>query len=259
MPPGRHLVILAYELVGAGPDLVLVPGTFSDRRTWLKLVGALSRRFRLLLLDPRGTGSTPDPGFDFSPDDLTGDLLETMDMAGVATCRLVGHSLGAQVALAAAARRPDQVSQVVAISPAFEIDPYLAVTLRLWMAMVDSDWPDQLVYSGLVLNAFGRRHVERLVPAVVQDLVRHPLSRDTIRRYIACDRRQDLRPLLERVSCPVLVVAGEEDTLTGVDQCRRLAAGLPGARLERLPACGHSPQVEAPAQLLRLLAGFLTT
>src|SRR5262249_21640229 len=73
----------AFEIVGQGPEVVLIPGTFSDRRTWLKIVAALARSFSCLLYDPRGTGDTPDPGTPFSPDELVDDLLAVMDAAGV--------------------------------------------------------------------------------------------------------------------------------------------------------------------------------
>lgn len=53
-----------------GPRLVLVPGPLGDRRTWHRVVGALTPTS--LLVDPRGTGETPDPGTPFGPDALTG-------------------------------------------------------------------------------------------------------------------------------------------------------------------------------------------
>src|ERR1700730_13488324 len=56
----NHGVTPAYELLGTGPDLVLIPGTFADRRTWSRVVGRLSSRVRCLLLDPRRTHETPD-------------------------------------------------------------------------------------------------------------------------------------------------------------------------------------------------------
>ena len=72
----------AHEVVGQGPPLVLLPGTFSDRRAWARVLGMLSARFRCLLLDPRGTGASPDPGRDFGPDDLADDVAAAMDAAG---------------------------------------------------------------------------------------------------------------------------------------------------------------------------------
>src|SRR5262245_15389230 len=106
-------LIPAHEVVGKGPALALVPGTFSDRRTWHKVVGALSPSFRCLLYDPRGVGETPDGGVSFTPDDLVDDLLAVLDAANAVRAHLIGHSLGAVVALLAAARYPARVGRVV--------------------------------------------------------------------------------------------------------------------------------------------------
>ena len=86
---------------------------------------------------------------------------------------------------------------------------------------------------------------------------RHPLARETILRYVACDRAQDLRWAAGRLDAPLLVVAGAEDVLTGPGPARALAAAVPGARLELIPACGHTPQVERPAELARAIVPFL--
>jgi pimeloyl-ACP methyl ester carboxylesterase len=237
--------------------VVLVPGTFSDRRIWLRLVGTLSAKFRCLLLDPRGTGATPDPGVPFTPDDLVDDVLTVMDAAGVRRAHVVGHSLGAAVALLAAARHPARVDRAVLVGPAFLADPYVDAVLDHWEALARSDLPAEALHLGLVLPAFGREAFERLVPAVVQDMNRRPLSRETILRYVACDRTQDVRPVAGRVDASVLVVAGAEDSLTGPVHARALAGAIPAAALRLVPGCGHTPQVERPADLARLVVPFL--
>lgn len=73
----------SYEVVGKGPELVLIPGTFADRRTWSRVIGRLSARFRCLLLDPRGSNETPDPGTPFTADDLASDVAGAMDAARI--------------------------------------------------------------------------------------------------------------------------------------------------------------------------------
>ena len=248
----------AYEVVGKGDPVVLIPGTLGHRASWLKQIGALSDRFRLLLFDPRGAGETPDPGTPFTPDDLADDVVAAMDAAGIERAHLVGHSLGAYLALLIAARWPDRARRVVAAAPTLYMDPYLLSVMDLWEALACSDVSDHELHLGLVLLAFGRETFERLVPAVVREMDRRPMARDTIRRYVECDRLQDLRGMAGRVDAPVLVVCGSEDALPGPGQARAVARAVAGARVEILVGLGHSPHLEAPPAFNRLVATFLT-
>ncbi|MDQ6900169.1 MAG: alpha/beta hydrolase [Candidatus Dormibacteraeota bacterium] len=241
----------------AGERVVLLPGTFSDRGAWLKLLGALTPRFRCLLFDPRGTGRTADPGVPFGPQDLVTDLLAVMDSAGWADAHLVGHSLGAGVALLLAAAAPGRVNSVVAISPAEHSDARLRAVFDHWEALARSNVSDDQLHLGLVLPAFGRAAFARLVPGVVRQLSARPMRRDSILRYVECNRRQDLRPVLGSVKARTLVIAGEEDALTGPAHALAVAAGIEGARCEILPGSGHTPQVEQAPHLARVLVRWL--
>ena len=253
-------VIPAYEVIGSGPDLVLIPGTFADRRTWSRVVDRLSFRFRCLLLDPRGTHETPDPGTPFTADDLAGDVVAAMDAAGVTRAHLVGHSLGASVAVILGARHPDRVRRLVACSPAAVTDAYREAILDLWTALAASKLPPHVVHLGLIINAFGRGAFENgTVRAIVDEMDRRPLNRATIQRYIECDRQLDLSPVMRNVDAATLVIVGSEDALTGAGQARTVAEGVPGARLEVLEGAGHGPHLETPMAFARLVTSFLTS
>ena len=248
----------AYELVGSGPDIVLIPGTFADRRTWSRVVGRLSSRFRCLLLDPRGTHETQDPGTPFTADDLAADVMAAMDAAGVAQAHVVGRSLGASVGVILAARHPDRVRRLVACSPAAIPDAFLESIFDLWTALAASKLPPHTLHLGLVINAFGRDAFENgTVRAIVDEMDRRPLSRATIQRYVDCDRKLDLSPVMRNVDAATLVIVGAQDALSGVDQARVVAEGVPGARLEVVEGAGHGVHLETPMAFARLVSSFL--
>jgi pimeloyl-ACP methyl ester carboxylesterase len=236
----------------------LIPGTFADRRTWSRVVGRLTSRFRCLLLDPRGTHETPDPGTPFTADDLATDVVAAMDAAGVGHAHLVGHSLGASVAVILAARHRDRVRRLVACSPAAVPDAYQEAILDLWTALAASNLPPHAVHLGLLINAFGRSAFENgTARAILDEMDRRPLSRATIQRYIECDRRLDLTPVMRSIDAATLVIIGSQDALTGVDQARLVADGVPGAQLKTIEGVGHGVHLEAPMAFARLVASFL--
>jgi pimeloyl-ACP methyl ester carboxylesterase len=253
-------LIPSYEVIGKGPEVVLIPGTFADRRTWSRVVGRLTSRFRCLLLDPRGTNETPDPGTPFTADDLADDVAAAMDAAKIERANLVGHSLGAAVAVILASRRPELVRRLVACSPTSAPDVYLNAVLDLWAGLAGSSAPDHVVHLGIVVNSFGRRAFENgTVRTIVDEMDRHPLARATIKRYVECNRALDLNPVMRNVDASTLVMVGSQDALTGVDAARTVASSIPGARLEVIEGAGHGPHLETPMAFARIVTSFLTS
>ena len=77
------------------------------------------------------------------------------------------------------------------------------------------------------------------------------------RQQEAIMTRPDNRPLLPSIKCPTLVLVGREDALTPVELSREIAGGIPGARLEIVPDCGHLSTMERPEPVNRALRAWL--
>lgn len=78
-----------------------------------------------------------------------------------------------------------------------------------------------------------------------------------LRQQAAILGRPDSRPDLPGLRLPTLVAVGESDTLTPPELAAEIAAAIPGARLHRIPGCGHLPPLEAPAAVTALLSDWL--
>lgn len=80
-----------------------------------------------------------------------------------------------------------------------------------------------------------------------------------IRQQTAIMNRPDSRPGLAAIGCPVLVVAGAEDTVTIPEYAEEMAGGIPQAKLVVIPDCGHLSTLEQPAAVTEALVGWLTS
>ena len=89
------------------------------------------------------------------------------------------------------------------------------------------------------------------------DMVRRAGAVQLIRQNRAIMARPDSRPLLRRLQCPVLVVCGDADALTPPECSREVAAAVPQAELQVLPACGHLLTWEQPEAVNALLLAWL--
>ena len=78
-----------------------------------------------------------------------------------------------------------------------------------------------------------------------------------IRQQRAILTRADSRPLLAAIKCPALVLVGEQDELTPPFLSQEMAAGIPGAKLVKVPHCGHLSTLEQPDAVNAALAEWM--
>jgi pimeloyl-[acyl-carrier protein] methyl ester esterase len=257
-------VALACAAAGHGRPVVLVHGWSTSSRALAPQAEALARGFRTLSVDLRGHGRSPAPASGYAIEDHAADLVALFDALDLDGAALVGWSLGAQVALAAAPQLGGRVAAVALLSgtPRFTVgddwDHGLAPAAVRALALRVARAPEPAL----------RRFFDGLfVPGELDDAARGALADRVLtgalpaphaaRAGLDAFLAADLRALAGAVRCPALLVHGEADPICLPGASRWLHANLPRARLALLPGLGHAPHLSRPSEVNALLETFL--
>ncbi|TMR09546.1 alpha/beta fold hydrolase [Nonomuraea turkmeniaca] len=183
-----------------------------------------------------------DPGGELTLDLLAGQVAAAFE----GPSDLVGFSLGAAVAAAVAAERPDLVRRLVLIAGWTHLADFrLELGLRTWARLAATDPEIFAAYGPLM--AFSPEHVN-------EALLGEP-PRGTLRQ-IELDLRIDLRDLLPKITAPTLVIGNTRDCLIPVEHARALHAALPGSEYAELDG-GHVILHERPTEVTALIRDFV--
>ncbi|HET9700272.1 MAG TPA: pimeloyl-ACP methyl ester esterase BioH [Burkholderiales bacterium] len=251
---------LHVEHSGAGPDLALIHGWGLHGGVWQGLREDLATNFTLHVVDLPGHGRSAmrQP---YGLEDLAGDLLDSLPPR----IFLCGWSLGAQVALRAAALEPRRVERLAlaAATPCFARRPdwpwgMEREALEEFAAELGRDF-EATLRRFLALQARGGDAAREVVAALRARLFeRGPPDPQALRAGLALLAEGDLRPLLPRISQPVLLVHGERDLVASPGAARWMAGSLGNARLVMMPGCAHAPFLSQPAVFAGALHEFFS-
>jgi len=236
------------------PTLVLINSLGTDFRTWDPLLPLLPGDLRVLRYDKRGHGLSDDPDDDRGMESRAVDLERLLDRLRIQRAALVGLSVGGQIALSLAGRRPDLVSRLALMDTAARIG-----TPEMWsarMAGVEAGGLAAIaddVLARWFTAAF--RHSDPRFPRYRNMLLRTPAQ--GYLRTCAAIRDADCREQARGLRLPVLAMAGSEDRSTPPELVRETAALIDGARFLEIPAAGHLPMVERPGEVAAALLPFL--
>ncbi|WP_216856319.1 alpha/beta fold hydrolase [Acidisphaera sp. S103] len=242
---------------GDGPPLVLLHSLLADRSSFSRVVGPLSRAFRVMLPALPGFGASPsvDGGLPAVADRIAAAI---QAFAAGQPVRLLGNGYGGFIALQAVIRHPG-----------------LADRLVLADAGAAFSGPGRQAFRGMAeaaaakgLEAIADIAMRRLFapsfhaanPGLVSDRRRIFLASDPAVIIAACEALAtlDLRPALTDVRIPVLAVVGELDEATPPAMSREAVAGLLNATLAILDGLAHVPQLQAPQRFLDAVMPFLS-
>lgn len=253
-------ITLRYLDVGQGTPVVLIHGLAGDYSAWLAQIEALQNDYRVIAFDNRGAGRSTQVDEPVSTADLADDTLALMDHFGIDRAHVVGRSMGDAVAQHMALKAPQRILSLVLCASFARLDPLGRRVLSNMREALEwrMSWADHARHSvqNFVSAGFFNSYPERV--AKIEQLI----GGET--RLPACYSRQneacqnhDTVPELNRITQPVLVMAGDSDPICSLTATRMLSDGLPNVRTEIFEHASHFFLMEQPEKFMALLAGGL--
>lgn len=251
---------LSYEVSGPRsadtPVVVLLGSLGSDRSMWDAQVTDLASDHTVVAVDHRGHGTSEVVSGPCTIADLAADVLALLDSLDIHGFHVAGLSLGGAVAQWLAVHEPARLRSAALLCTAAKFGEPSGWVER---ATAVREGGVEAVADAVVARwiTAARAEAEPALVAHLRDMV---MGTSTEGYAAACDALSgwDNRADLGRITCPTLVLAGEEDPSTPPDVLREIADGVPGSTFVTLSPAAHVPTVEIPGRVSEALRAHLT-
>jgi pimeloyl-ACP methyl ester carboxylesterase len=232
--------------MAAANNLVLVPGLLCTKALWAPQMAVLGDAANMTVAD-----HTRHENMEAIARSILADAPERFALAGL--------SMGGYIACEIVRQAPHRVKKLALLDTGARADAPERREQRLSLIALAERAGTMKAQEALLPVLI---HKARLTDRALVDTVLQ-MGADTgtaafKRQETALMQRSDNRPLLPSIKCPTLVIVGREDALTPPALAEEIAAGIPGARLEMIPDCGHLSTLERPDAVNRVMRVWLT-
>jgi pimeloyl-ACP methyl ester carboxylesterase len=247
---------VAFKTFGSGPTLMMLHGTSTDGvGTFRPVMDRFTGRRTLVLPDYGGCGESRVQEGELSLSSLAAQVAAVIRATATESVDLVGFSLGAAVATAAAVSYPELVRRLILVGGwAWTGSPHLRLVFQTWhqLESIDSDLGNRygisLAFSPRFLNELGHERIE--------SMVRH--RSPTMKQRVSLGLKLDIRDMLKSVRQRTLTVALLKDQFIGAEPTEELHSLVQTSELQTVDA-PHAVFAERPEKIASVIAEFLAS
>ncbi len=258
-PDGTALRALA---AGEGPPIVLVHGYTVTLAEWNIVWDALLERgYRVIAFDQRGHGRSTLGAEGIGSHPMAADIAAVLQHFDVSDAVLVGHSMGGFVSIRALLDHADVSQRLRGL-----------VLFATWAGRVMDGAPQNKVQIPLLERGIlqrmlryrtvgvlfgaaqcGKRPSPAMVSVFTEGFRQHVDEHGPLLPIVRAFSREDRYPRLGEITVPTVVMVGAADRTTPPNHSRRMADGIPGARMVTVAEAGHALNWEAPDELVKVI------
>ncbi len=255
---------IEHYVEGEGPPLLMIQGFGLSAHSWGEpFLDGLRPHFQVIRFSNRGTGKTDKPDVEYSIPMMAEDAAGLLGELGISRAHVMGISMGGRIAQELALNHPERVQGHVlgcstpGRSRGVEVSPEVAALLvpapglspqeqfhRVWPAMVTPEFIER-----------ERDFLEEMV----RTLLENPTPVDTLGRQMVALLRFDSYERLPQIKSPTLIIHGDKDRLSPVQNADILNERIPDSTLYILPGVGHCFFWEKPRESARVIVEFLAS
>lgn len=246
--------VVHYEVFGRGRPVLFLHGWLGSWRYWFPTMEVVAEHFRTYSFDFWGFGDSRRKQTQESIQAYSDQVIRFLDELGIDRVQLVGHSMGGMVALKTAINHPERITRVATVGAPIDGDS-LSWLLKLTDRPIFADAFARLPWLRRYLfRFFLGETADPAVHEVIDDSVKS--SANTLRHAVSSMWRTDLRPELERLRVPALIVHGGRDDIVRPNQAD-LFDKVAAAEVVMLPRSRHFPFLDEAELFNEVLLRFL--
>ena len=251
---GITLAVKEWPGPAKGSAIVCIHGLTANHTCWASMADALSPRHRLIAYDLRGRGESDKPDKGYSLELHGEDLGRLLDHFKLKTAVVMGHSLGAHIALRFAAKHPARVSKLVLVDGGLDVRAEILDSLRPAINRLGVEFPSLELFLNFIRqlpmfegrwNDYLERYFRYDVETLPSGAVRSKVAKHAIEEELANLERERLWVWHHQVRCPTLIFRAPDGLLTPTDclmtreEGEAMAHAIPKSRLVVVPKTNH--------------------
>lgn len=240
-----------YEVSGEGKPIVLLHGWLASLETMAPLARHLEKNFKVYSIDVIGFGKSELPDEPMHTEDFGNFLKELLDKLEIKNPILIGHSNGGRMIINYAGRNLGEINKIVLIDsagivpkrkPKYYIKMYTFKTLKNIFKIL----PKTEMFCNMkdrLLSKFGSSDYKN--------------SPDVLKRTMSIILNEDQKYLMPNIKAPTLIIWGDKDTATPIEDGKTMEKLIPGSGLVIYEGAGHFSYLDKLSNCLLVLDEFL--
>jgi pimeloyl-ACP methyl ester carboxylesterase len=253
-----------YEVHGHGEDLLLIAGFAGSTRVWFRQIPELSRWYRVIAFDNRGSGESDKPDIPYSMSLFARDTVGLLDALDIDNAHIYGISMGGMIAQEFALRYPERVNSLTLGCTScggrqFVLPDQETLDFLLNIKHVGQLTPEERIIKTLPYS-YTQEFIDRN-PDIVQEYISIRVAQwpplHSFLRQAEAVVTHNTYDRLPDIAAPTLVISGDADRQVPVENSKILASRIPGAELVILDNMGHGLPVEAAEEANNVVIDFL--
>ncbi len=253
---------LAYESQGQGTAVVLIHGFPLNRNMWEHQVRGLANDCRVIAVDLRGHGESQVVAGPGSMDAFADDINALLESLGIGQAVIAGFSMGGYAAFAFCRKYPGKVKALVLADTRPQPDaPEGAEGRRNTAKAVGESGATAGVVDGMVPRMFTQATIDGNKATVerARAITASTAPQGVIADLHAMADRPDSQPTMSQITCPTLILVGDQDNLTPVADAELMAEKIQGAKLVKIAGAAHLSPMEQPEAFTVALRDFVVS
>ena len=252
-----------YELHGKGFPLIMIEGLSASVDSWPPdFIQELSKSFKLIIFDNRGAGRTDKPDIDYSIKMFANDTESLMDALDIEQAHVFGMSMGGLIAQELVLNYPERVEKLILCSTNSGLSksvPPSPEVMQILTRDIEGLSGEELIRMWIPLN-FPEDFIKNN-PDFIEDYVRRelmsPMPLHSYKHQMSAVVKCNTRRRLKEINKPTLILQGEKDIMSPLQNAEFLEQNIPEAKLSIIPNCGHVLYAQEPKKVSKIIIEFL--